>query len=540
MKSIQILTVILWVSLLANGQGWKDTLSLIDKAMEQYQPAQPGAQLSVSRNSRLIFSKAWGMADIERNTILTLNSVLEAGSVSKQITAAAILLLAQQGKLSLEDDIHKYIPEMPIYGAPIRIRHLLHHTSGIRDWGAVAELTGWPRSQKFYTNMDALEIIAAQNHLNNKPGDEYIYSNSNFNLLAIIVQRVSGLSLADYTRQNIFGPAGMTHTQWRDDPNRIVPNRALAYSKNESGYTTNMPNEYVYGNGGLLTCTEDLIKWSTYYQQGSLGSPSLFSKQIHTEPLNNGINNPYAAGLVVRKLMGWDNISHSGATAGYRAYLESFPELSLSIAVLSNNSSFDISAIAEKIRKIFVTDNSEKSSTSNTDFNITPSEKHALEGIYLNQRDGSTFQISVTDKSILLDNNLPLLATTKNILSSNNFTLVFNGTKGYYIPSRPQDSIPFIRVAPVKPEGAALKEYTGRYFSLETNSFIVLENSQTGLKIRLNANKKYPLIAIYKDAFKLDELDANLVFFKNKHGKIQSIKISLPRARNLEFKRITM
>lgn len=537
MRSLQILIVILIVSLLANGQSWQDSLSLIDKAMSQYQPGQPGAQLSVSRNGQLIFSKAWGMADMERGTNLTVNSVLEAGSVSKQFTAAAILLLAQQGKLSQEDDIRKYIPEIPNYGTPIRIRHLLHHTSGIRDWGAVAELTGWPRSQKFYTNMDALEIIAAQNHLNNKPGDEYIYSNSNFNLLAIIVQRVSGLSLADYTRQNIFGPAGMTHTQWRDDPNRIVPNRALAYSKNESGYITNMPNEYVYGNGGLLTCTEDLIKWNNFYQQGSLGSPSLLSLQIHTEPLNNGINNPYAAGLVVRKLMGWENISHSGSTAGYRAYLESFPELELNIAILSNNASYNITATAEKIRKIFVADKSENRSTAYADIALTTSELHLLEGVYLNQRDGSTFEITVKDNSILLDNNLPLHLRAKNILSSDNFSLVFIGNKGFYIPSRPLDSMPFIKVEPVKPAPADLQQYAGKYFSSETNSYIELENSKGGLTIRLNANKKYPLIPTYKDAFKLDELDANTVFLKNKKGQIQSIKISLPRARNISFKK---
>ncbi len=158
------------------------------------------------------------MADLERNVPLTVNSIFEAGSVSKQFTAAAILLPEQQEKLSLDDDVRKYVPELPDYGYPIQLRQMLHHSSGFRDWGAMAALTGWPRSKKFYTNEDALEIIARQKHLNNKPGDEFLYSNSNYNLFAIIVQRVSGLTLAAFTRKYIFEPAGMTHTQWRDKP----------------------------------------------------------------------------------------------------------------------------------------------------------------------------------------------------------------------------------------------------------------------------------------------------------------------------------
>ena len=288
MKSIQLLFTSLFVFQISFAQTWQDTLSLIDKTFSQYLPENPGCQLTVSRNGQLIFSKAWGMGDLERNVLLSTNSVLEAGSVSKQFTAAAILLLEQQGKLSLDEDVRKYIPELPDYGNRIQLRQMLHHTSGLRDWGSVAELTGWPRTKKFYTNEDALEIITRQKHLNNKPGDEFIYSNSNYNLFAIIIQRVSGLTLAAFTRKYIFEPAAMTHTQWRDDPNRIVPNRAIAYSKSDSGFETNMPNEYVYGNGGLLTTTEDLVKWNNFYQQGRLGTSSLLSKDYLLERCGDG------------------------------------------------------------------------------------------------------------------------------------------------------------------------------------------------------------------------------------------------------------
>ncbi|MEO5582275.1 MAG: serine hydrolase domain-containing protein, partial [Saprospiraceae bacterium] len=168
-------------------QSWQDTLMLIEKAFERYKPTNPGAQLAISRNGHIIFSNAWGMADLEHRVSLTMKSVLEAGSVSKQFTAAAMLLLEQQGKLSMSEDVRKYIPELRDYGTVITLRHMMQHTSGIKDWGSIAGIAGWPRTTKTYSNDDALLIISRQKTLNNKPGDEYIYSNSNYNLFAIIV-----------------------------------------------------------------------------------------------------------------------------------------------------------------------------------------------------------------------------------------------------------------------------------------------------------------------------------------------------------------
>jgi len=399
MKPTHLLLIILiLLCQICIGQIGQDTLSQIESMVSKYQPAEPGCQLSISRNGQMIFSKAWGMADLERKIPLSTNSVIEAGSVSKQFVAASILLLEQQGKLSLDDDVRKYIPELPNYGSPIRLRHMLHHTSGLRDWGSIAELTGWPRTKKFYSNEDALEIIAHQKHLNNKPGAEFIYSNSNYNLFAIIIQRVSGLTLAAFTKKYIFGPAGMTHTQWRDDPNRIVPDRAIAYSKADSSYETDMPNEYVYGNGGLLTTTEDLLKWENFYQQGHLGSPSLFSKQIKTEPLNNGVINPYAAGLFIQKIRGWDNINHMGATAGYRAYVETYPELGLSFAVLSNNGQVNITEVARMVSKLFVPDKTGKAANKETGIELPEAKLNSFAGLYKNERDNSTFTLTVKDK----------------------------------------------------------------------------------------------------------------------------------------------
>lgn len=538
MKVFRLVFISFFTAQCSFGQTWQDTLSLIDKALSHYHPENPGCQLSVSRNDQLIFSKPWGMADLERKVPLTTTSVLEAGSVSKQFTAAAILLLEQQGKLSLDDDVRKYIPELPDYGAPIKLRQMLHHTSGLRDWGAIAALTGWPRSKKFYTNEDALEIITRQKHLNNKPGDEFLYSNSNYNLFAIIVQRVSGLTLAEFTRQYIFQPAGMTHTQWRDDPNRLVPQRAIAYSKTGDSYATDMPNEYVYGNGGLLTTTEDLLKWNSFYQQGKLGGSSLLSKQIRTEPLNNGVINPYAAGLFNEEVMGWNNINHSGATASYRAYLETFPELHLSIAILSNTSEFNINNIASAVRNIFVTDRTEKNRKKEAGIDLPADKLNALAGLYKNERDCSTFQLSVKNKTLVLDDEVPLTIASENILRSDNFLFEIKGPKGSYIPFLPRDTIPFTKVAPVTLLTTDLAVYEGKYFSEETNSTLTVEQSNGKLIIQLKPKDTYPLIPTYADAFKITGLDCDLQFARNPANKVIMMKMNVPRARNVECRKL--
>src|SRR5688572_13129345 len=228
----QLLTASLLITTLyLPAQSWQDTTALLDKLLSRYSAEAPGAQLAVSRGGRIIYSFAKGLAELENKVPLTKETLIEAGSVSKQFTAACILLLEQQGKLLLSDDVRKYVPEIPDYKHVITLHHLLHHTSGLKDWGAIAELSGWPRTTKSYTNEDALHFISLQKTLNNIPGDEYIYSNSNYNLLAIIVQRVSGSSLAEFSAKNISIPAGLTHTSWRDNYRRIVPNRAVAYSK---------------------------------------------------------------------------------------------------------------------------------------------------------------------------------------------------------------------------------------------------------------------------------------------------------------------
>ncbi|HEY2726828.1 MAG TPA: serine hydrolase domain-containing protein, partial [Parafilimonas sp.] len=437
-----------------------------------------------------------------------------------------------------DDDVRKYIPELPDYGTPIKLRQMLHHASGLRDWGDIAELTGWPRGRKFYTNEDVLEIIAHQKKLNFKPGDEYLYSNSNYNLFAIIVQRVSGLTLAAFTKKYIFEPAGMQHTQWRDDPNRIVPNRAIAYAKSDSGFKTDMPNEYVYGQGGLLTTTEDLLKWNDFYQSGKFGTPSLFPEQIKREPLNNGVMNNYAAGLFMGNVMGRNSISHDGATASYRCYLQTLPELHLSFAVLSNTSQFNINTVAGMIRKIFVTDKTEKQMQPDSSIKLSQSYLDSLAGMYVNERNRSTFQLSAKDDKLMLDNYLLLTTVSDSIFKSGNFLFDIKGTKGLYIPFSPRDTIHFTKIKPANISEKDFNIYEGKYFSEETNSSISVQHDSSKLIMHLNADEAYQLIPTYEDAFKVNELDCDVQFIRSPQNKISMMKIYFRRSRDVEFQKL--
>ena len=539
MKIYRLLIVISLFIQFSYAQTLQDTLAILDKTIAQYEASNPGCQVSVLRNGKVIYSKAVGLADLERKVPLTTESIIEAGSVSKQFTAAAILLLEQQGKLSLEDDVRKYVPELPNYGTPIKLHHLMHHTSGLRDWGAVAALTGWSRGTKFYANEDALEIIVRQKQLNNVPGDEFIYSNSNYNLFATIVERVSGLNLAEYTKKYIFEPAGMTHTEWRDKPNRIVANRSIAYSKENGDYVTNMPNEYVYGNGGLLTTTEDLLKWSTFYQQGKMGTSSLLSKQLQTVPLNNGEPNKYGAGLFIGKVRGWDNISHGGATAGYRAYLETFPDLKLTIAVLSNTPEIKVQGISDKITDLFVTDKTPKPKVVEK-----PKEEPAvvLAAETLNGYTGSykivkmerIITLTVKDNNLVLDDVYPLKAVSKTRFVFEFGTMEFKNGNGIFTRLNKEtfdlEKIKLI-VLPVQ----ELKYYQGNYFSEETNSEVNITQKDGQLMVRLTATTIYPIQPSGKDTFTLKDINGTLEFKRNTKGELVSFKVSIDRARDVVF-----
>ncbi len=308
-----------------------------EKTVKAYVAPGPGCSAAVSLNGQVVFEKAFGMAELEHGIPNTPQTIFESGSVAKQFTAAAVVLLARDGKLSIDDPVRKYIPELPEYDKPLTIRHILTHTAGLRDWGSVMELTGAGRGDRVINNDIALDVIVRQKNLDFTPGAEYSYSNSGYQLAAIIVERVSKQKFGAFVEERLFKPLGMTKSSWRDDYQRLVPGRAQGYSRpGPTGpWRLNMPFMNVVGNGGMLTTIGDWMKWNAMLDSKSLGAPLVEALETRGV-LNDGRKITYALGLDVGTYQGLKEVSHSGGTAGYQTFLARYPEKKVSVGALCN------------------------------------------------------------------------------------------------------------------------------------------------------------------------------------------------------------
>jgi CubicO group peptidase (beta-lactamase class C family) len=310
----------------------------VDEVFEDLtQPGSPGCALAVYRDGQIVYAKGYGLANVEENVAIAPKSVFDIGSTSKQFTAASILLLEKQGRLSVGDDVRKYLPELPDYGKKITLLHLLNHTSGLRDYLTLMELAGI-NTDGVTTDDDALALIARQKALNFAPGSEWLYSNTGFFLLSIVVKRVSGKTLRDFAAENIFGPLQMTHTQFRDDHRSLIADRALAYDPNEKkdGYTLNVSYFEQTGDGAVHTSVEDLLKWDENFYTGQVGGKILLAELQLPGKLNSGKILQYAKGLEVEEYRGLHTVRHGGSWGGYRAELLRFPDQHFSVACLCN------------------------------------------------------------------------------------------------------------------------------------------------------------------------------------------------------------
>lgn len=510
----------------------QDTLKKIDALFTQWLPNTPGGALTVVRQGQTLYNRAFGMADLEHNIPNTPETIFEAGSVSKQFTAAAILLLAQEGKLSLDDDIRKYVPEVPSYGPVIKIRNLMNHTSGLRDWGSVAGVNGWPRGKRTYTHAHVLEILSRQKSLNFPPGDQYNYCNSGYNLMAIIVGRVSGIPFAEFCQQRIFQPLGMKNTQWRDDYRKIVPNRAIAYSAFGNTYQQNMPFEMVHGNGGLLTTTGDLMIWNQNYKTQQIGGKALAEQQQVKGILKHGITISYAAGLTIGEYNGVKEISHSGATAGYRAWLAYYPEKDLSIAFLSNSAYASPVFIGGEVAKVFF---GERQSTAPMLGTIVPAEAslQAKAGLYRSVRSDIVSELEVKNGLLQTKGGQVLQATKENTFYNGSSRLEFTGNK-FIVHSANGDTVTYVKKAAFKPAEKDLLIFTGLYRSEEADATYEIRVKDGGLESFLKPDIIQKLMPYYKNTFKNE--DGELLEFQfNKKAQVIGFKFTTGRAWNIDF-----
>jgi CubicO group peptidase (beta-lactamase class C family) len=337
----------------------------IDNLFSNYNRATPGVAVAVVRDGKIIFKKGYGAANLEYDIQVTTKTVFQIASVSKQFTAFSIYLLEKQGKISLEDDIRKYVPEVPDFGKTVRIKHLLAHTSGIKDQAALLTLAGW-RMDDVTTTQHVLRLISRQKELNFEPGSRYLYSNSGYTLMAEIVKRASGGSFAEFTKKNIFEPLGMTDTQIYDDYERIVKNRADSYELENGAYKKKSLSNSADGASNLYTTVEDMAKWVLNFENPKVGDAELIKRFNEPSLLNNGERvvwgisdgEPgfHAKGQIHWNYRGLRLLSHGGHAAAFRSFLGRFPDKHLAVIALSNDEHYQNFNTSIKIAEFYLKD----------------------------------------------------------------------------------------------------------------------------------------------------------------------------------------
>ena len=543
------------------------TTAQVDKLFAAWDTtASPGAALAVIKDGRIVYERGYGMAKLEDGLVNTPDKVFDIGSVSKQFTAACVAMLVRDGKVKVDDDIRKYLPEMPAYEKPVTVRHLLHHTSGLRDYNALLELAGFRDDADSPTVAEALEIVRRQKKLNYAPGEEYSYTNTGFFLLSQIVERVSGKSLNAFAQERIFRPLGMTKTLFQDDHTQVVKDRATGYGAVEGGgFRIYLSNWDETGDGNVYTTVRDLALWDQAFYSGALGQDLMAMLQT-TGTLNSGKPITYAWGLVVREYRGLKVVEHGGAWVGYRAALVRFPDECFSVIILSNLDAFDPSGLAFKVADIYLAGRMKPAEpappaaagkaeppaaqpAAPPALSVPKAELEALAGNWQDARFGDWLSLSLKGDQLMAS------------LGRRDFRLTPTAPGTFIVAERPDITIAFKAPAKGKPAAAELSvgpsvEYrfekmpplkamspaelakcAGTYVSeelLDARYTIRAEDGQLTLAMR--TIRPTPLMPMAPDMFVAPRI-GNIRFTRDRAARIAGFALSVGRAAGIMFRR---
>lgn len=517
----------------------------IDAVFARFTDKTPGCAVGLGKDGRALYTHGYGMANLEYNVPITESTVLESGSVAKQFTASAIVLLAQDGKLSLDDDIRKYLPEVPDFGGQkITIRNLLTHTSGLRDQWGLLGIEGLGPGSQVHSPATTLDLVVHQKMLNFPPGSEYLYSNTGYALAGIIVQRVSGKTLDAFTQERLFRPLGMTHTRWRDDFTTVVPNRATAYSGSAAnGFHTDMPFTNMIGNGGLLTTMADLLKWNENLDHPTVGGQSYVDALQTRMRLTNGRTITYALGLEVVDYQGVREVSHGGSTAGYRTALARYPDQHVSVAVWCNYAGANPALLAHQVVDLVL------SKPASVAAQAAP-RKVDLPAAEL-QQWAATYRDPHTDDVITLvagDGTLSAgtgrgQTTVLTPVGGSRFHAPIgeaefvrtSGRRGFVLVRANGDSARF-EEARSAPTTIALQEYAGTYTSDELDVKLVVAAKGDKLVLRRRPADEIELRPAYADDFAAQGL-GSIRFSRDASGRVTGFAIFAGRVIDVRFSR---
>ncbi len=519
--------------------------------------SSPGCALAVVKDDRIIYEHGYGMANLELGMAITPQSVFDIGSVSKQITAISILLLQQDGKLSLDDDLRKYLPEIPDYGSTITIRHLLHHTSGLRNYDDLFDLEGIPEAD-LTTDRDAMQLIVRQKGVNFKPGEEFLYSDTNFFLMSQIVKRITGQTLRQFAQERIFGPLGMTSTHFHDDHTMIVPRRATGYAPhNRGGFEMDMSNFEQLGDGSVMTTVEDLAKWDENFDHPKVGGPDAIRQLTTPGTLNNGQVIPYGMGIFVDHYRGLNWLHHSGEWVGYRAALSHFPEQHFSTLVTCNCvGSMAPMVMAKRVADLYLADEfarAEKTSSVQNTFSVLAATLKKYVGTYWSEKNGALRTFELRENKLVLV--APGLTSDLIPVADGRFEAVEADSehKDRYIfkPSGKGEGMQLeaweggapVTYQPANgaaPGSSTLNDYIGNFFNDELNATwtLVVENGKLIRQQWMAEDQE--LEPAFPDGFisELSEGQFLMHFNRDSTGKVTSFDAATDMVRPMRFYRV--
>jgi CubicO group peptidase (beta-lactamase class C family) len=541
-------------AVLASGD---DLKAKVDKLFARFQKADsPGCAVAVLRDHAVVYAHGYGMADLQQDVPITPSTVFLVGSMAKQFTAMCIALLVGQGKLKLDADVRTYISELPDYGKPIKIANLIHHTSGLREESDLLRMAGW-RWEDVVTESDILGLVCRQRALNFQPGEDFLYSNTNYTLLATIVKRVSGLSLPQFADKEIFGPLGMTSTRFLDDHDTIVKRRAAGHTMGSDGKWSLWSPVYDFaGPSGLYTTVEDLALWDDNFYTFKVGGAA--ARALVTAPgrLQDGTELEYAFGLELGSYRRLPMISHSGADPGFHAEMIRFPAQHFSVIVLCNLFEVSPTQLAKQVADICldreftrdgVEDSPARQSSGNSVTQPSAAQLESYAGLYWNEATAGTHRFSVSDGALRLmasegPYRLDALTSAEFLLpvAPRRFTVAFltpessGGVLKVRVNIAGQKPLVYVKVADQSPPvDPAI--FAGTYWSDELAAAWTLHAKGGELFVQPIKWRERKLERILNDVYLTDL--GTFRFVRNATGETEAMTVTTERTRQLRFNR---
>lgn len=503
---------------------------------------RPGCAVGVSRGGTVLLERGYGMADLESGRPITAETVFESGSVAKQFVAATMVILSQQGKLSLDDPLRRHLPELPAWADSVTLREMLQHTSGLRDQWTLFDIQGRPLGLVAHRLSDVLDLAKRQRRLNFAPGTQWLYSNMGYILAGLVIQRASGDSLAVATRRLLFEPLGLIHTGWRTDFRTVVPGRAPAYSPGPGGsFVLDMPFSLVYGSGGMLTTVGDWLKWNDALTADRVGRPGTAALLATPRTLPDGRSTAYGLGLGVGDSGGGlMEIGHGGATGGYRTYLARYPASGLSVAVLCNRGDANTTQLARATARAAL---GLAAPAPPAVVRLPEAALRRWEGLYRDSMTGEVMAIAFRDSALYAGfgrgQRMVALDSARFIVGGRFADFRRDGARTL---ARPDSAGAFtaVQVPAAQPTAAQLAAYIGSYTSAELGVTHGVALRADTLRLETPGEDAQPLLPLDADGFRSVGGGVQLTFTRDRRGQVDGFEVFAGRVLHLRFDRVTV